>query len=164
MSELELTRSHDDRRVYSVAGIGSVRLQGLFSRTGSAESDGTRWSFSPRGFWRREVQATDASGAVVGEFLPRQIRRGGNLRWEGRELTLHPASALRERYALSDGERDLVLLDGKGWGRRPVKITLAQSEPVEPGLLLFAAFIVHRLAASASESAGGSAAASSGVA
>ena len=71
------------------------------------------------------MQATDALGSVVGEFVPRDLRRGGRLHWAGRELTLRPASSWHERYALAEGERELVLIEGKSWGRRPVKVTLA---------------------------------------
>jgi hypothetical protein len=63
---------------------------------------------------------------------------------------LHPVSAFRERYVLSENDRDLVLLDGKGWGRRPVKITLADPGAIDPGLLLFAAFVVDQLATNSS--------------
>ena len=52
------------------------------------------------------------------------MRRGGTLRWQEQELELRPASKWRERYALADGERELGLLDGKGWGRRPVRVTV----------------------------------------
>jgi hypothetical protein len=149
MTELELTRTSGDRRLYSLEGIGTVRLEGLFSTSATAEAGERGWRFDRCGFWRRVMEATDAEGAVVGEFVRRDIRRGGTLHWGGRGLTLHPVSPLRERYVLSEGDRDLVLLDGKGWGRRPVKITLAEPEAIEPGLLLFAAFVVHRLAVNA---------------
>ena len=162
MTELELTRASADRRLYSLEGIGTVRLEGLFSNSATAEAGGHTLGFTPRGFWRREITATDTAGAVVGEFVPRDIRRGGALRWGGRELTLRPVSSLRERYALSEGERELVVLDGKGWGKRPVKITVAESDAIEPALLLFAAFVVHRLAVNASGSSAGSTAAVSG--
>jgi hypothetical protein len=99
-------------------------------------------------------------GVVVGEFEPRTIRRGGALRWAGRELSLRPASAWRERYALADGDRELALLDGKGWGRRPVKVSIDDIGAVEPGLLLFATFVVRGLADDAGAAAGASAAAS----
>jgi hypothetical protein len=99
------------------------------------------------------MEATDETGAVVGEFAPRDIRRGGTLRWNGLELTLRPVSTLRERYALRYGAHDLAELDGKSWGKRPVKITLPDPDSVEPGLLLFAAFVVHRLAVNADSSA-----------
>lgn len=164
MTELELTRISGDRRAYSLEGIGTVRLEGLFSNSATADAGEHSWRFSRRGFWGRALEATDAQGAAVGEFVPRDIRRGGNLRWGNRELTMHPVSALRERYMLRDGDINLVQLDGKGWGRRPVRITLVQPDPIEPGLLLFAAFVVHRLAAAAvdSSSAGSTAAASGG--
>ena len=103
--------------------------------------------------------AIDAAGVIVGEYIPRDIRRGGTLRWADREFTLCPASALRERYALRERDRDLAVLDGRSWGKRPVKVILHESTQIEPGLLLFAAFIVHRLAATADSSAAGSTAA-----
>src|SRR4051794_9308886 len=46
MIELELTRDKKDRRLYRLAGIGTVRLEGWFARTGSAEADdGRSWRF-----------------------------------------------------------------------------------------------------------------------
>jgi hypothetical protein len=105
------------------------------------------------------IQATDHDRAIVGEFRPRDIRRGGTLRWAGHDLQLRPVSALRERYALRERGRDLAVLDGKSWGKRPVKITLPGPDAIEPGLLLFAAFVVQRLAANADSSAPGAAAA-----
>ena len=74
---------------------------------------------------------------------PRTVHRGGTLRWSDREFTLRPASSWRERYALADGDRGAAVLDGKGWGRRPVKVIVDDLGAVEPGLLLFAAFIVR---------------------
>ena len=59
---------------------------------------------------------------------------------------LRPASAWRSRYALADGERELAVLDGKGWGKRPVAIVVDDLRAIDPGLLLFAAFVVRGLA------------------
>ncbi|MFN0153125.1 MAG: hypothetical protein ACKVUT_01945 [Gaiella sp.] len=162
MTEHELTRTSGDRRLYSLEGIGTVRLEGLFSNRATAVAAGSSWRINRRGFWQREIEATDAAGAVVGELVPRDIRRGGRLRWGDHELTLRPVSPLRERYALSEDNRELVLLDGKGWGRRPVKITLTEPEAIEPGLVLFAAFVVHRLAANSSGSTAAISSSSSG--
>jgi hypothetical protein len=91
----------------------------------------------------------------------RRDRRGGALTWRRRDFELRPASAWRERYALADGDRELAVLDGKGWGKRPVKVTIDEPKAVEPGLLLFAAFVVRRLAEDAATvaSSGSSAAA-----
>jgi hypothetical protein len=139
-----------------------VRLEGWFGRTGSAEAEDRRWRFGRRGLWGRVIEAADESGTVVGEFAPRDIRRGGKLSWGDRELRLKPVG-WRERYVLSEGERDLVLLDAKGWGRRPVKVTIADPKAIEPGLLLYAAFVVHQIASDANTAASaGSTAAASG--
>ena len=73
------------------------------------------------------------------------MRRGGSLRWQDRDLELQPASMWKERYALADRDRELAVFDATSWGKRPVKITVDEPSLVEPGLLLFAAFIVREL-------------------
>jgi hypothetical protein len=163
MIELELTRAPRDRRLYVLEGVGTLRFEGLFSRSATAEASGDRWRCARGGFWQRVVRAKDAAGTVVGEFVPRDIRRGGALRWAGREFTLRPVSPLRERYVLGEGDRDLAVIDGKSWGRRPVKVSLADPDAIEPGLLLFASFVVHQLAVNAANnSSAGTTAAMSG--
>jgi hypothetical protein len=161
MENLELKRTADDRRLYAAEGLGTLRLEGLGGRMATAEAGGESWHITRRGFWRRIVQASDRADSVVGEFEPRSLRRGGVLHWAGRELELRPASHWRERYALADGDRELALFDGKGWGRRPVRVTVHDPGALEPGLLLFAAFVVRGLAADANASAGSAAAAGS---
>lgn len=145
MADLELTRSRDERRLYSLDGVGSLRI-GFLGSSATAEADNRRWRIGRTALWRRAVQATDESGSVAGEFEPNTIRRGGKLRWDGHELTLRPASSWRERYALARGDHELAILDGKSWGKRPVKITVDEPEAIDPGLLLFAAFVVRGLA------------------
>lgn len=154
MADLELTRSPDDRRLYVLDDVGTLRLHGLFSHSATAEANDETSKFRRRGFWQRAIEARDATGAVVGTFEPNSLRRGGRLRWGERELTLRPASSWRERYALADGELELVLLDGKSWGSRPVKISVDELGALEPGLLLFAAFVVRSLAEDADTAAG----------
>lgn len=162
MVDLELTRTPEDRHLYALGGVGTLRPKGFMSRTATAEASGRTWQFSGRGFWRRRVIATDAVGSTVGDFEPRGFRRGVTVRWGGRELTLRPASNWHERYALADGDNELVLLDDKGWGKRPVKVTVEQPDVVEPELLLFAIFVVRGLAEDATAAAGGAAAAATG--
>jgi hypothetical protein len=160
--DVELTRSQSDRKLFELQGVGTLRFEGLFARAAIAEVDGRSWRFARRGLWGRRIEATETAGGVVGEFEPRTVRRGGTLRWAGRELELRAASSWRERYALADGDHELALLDGKGWERRPVKVTLDELGAVEPPLLLFAAFVVRTLAEDAAgAAAGGSTAATS---
>lgn len=154
MIDLELTRTADDRRLYALGDVGTLRLEGWFSRSASADAHGKQWHLARRGFWQRAVQAVDTEGTVVGEFLPRAVRRGGTLGWAGRELELRPASSWRERYALLEGESELALLEGAPWGRRPVKIAVVEPDALDPGLLLFAAFVVRGLATDADSAAG----------
>jgi hypothetical protein len=149
--ELELTRSPLDRRLYSLGDLGTLRLEGFASSRATARAaDGRRWRFARRGFLQRVIEATDELGSAVGEFEPRALHRGGSLRWNGRELALRPASSLRERYALAQRDRELATFEGKGWSKRPVAVTLVDDAAPEPGLLLFAAFVVRGLAEDAS--------------
>ncbi len=161
MPELELTRSREDRKLYVLDGIGTLQLQGWMSRTATAEADGRRWEIARRGIFTSIFEATDASGAIVGEFRGRTLRRGGTLRWGQRELELRPASAWRSRYALADGERELAIFDGKGWGKRPVAIVIDDLSAVDVGLVLFTAFVVRGLAEDSSSAAGATAATTS---
>jgi hypothetical protein len=161
MADLELTRAKGDRRLYALDGVGTLRVGGLLSRWAIAEAGGRRWRLAVHGILRRTIEAVDEGGAVIGSFEGRSIRRGGALTWCGHRYLLRTASTWRERYALALGDRELVLLDGKGWGKRPVRVTLDDPSALEPGLLLFAAFVVRALAedAGAGASAGSSAAA-----
>jgi hypothetical protein len=118
MAELELTRSRDDRRLYEVDGVGTLRLRGFFARGATAEAGAASWTFDRRGLWKRAVEG-----------------------------------ALRA----VDGDRELAVLDGRGWGKRPVRITDERPGVVEPGLLLFAAFVVRGLAEDASAASSGAA-------
>jgi hypothetical protein len=163
MLELELTRTRDDRRAYRLGDLGTLRLGGITARTAHADAGGRRWTFSRQGFWRRTVRATGEGGAASGQFAQRSLRRGGPLRWGERELALRPASRWRERYALVDGDVELAVFDARGWGRRPVRVTITGADAVEPGLLLFAAFVVRGLASDASAAAAGGASVAAGA-
>jgi hypothetical protein len=158
VAELELSRNGNDRRLYEIMGVGALRVGGLFSRRTTAEAGTATWSFDRVGFWQTTVEASDATGVVVGSFASRK-RRGGFLRWGDRAFELRPASKWTERYALAENDRELAVLDAKSWGKRPVKITLEEPSLVEPGLMLFAAFAVRQLAKDASATAGGASAA-----
>ena len=156
MTEYALTRSSGDSRRYELAGFGTLRLGGWASRWATAEAGDERWGFARRGIFRSVIQATDPAGSVVGNFQGRSLKRGGTLLWEGHEHVLKPDSRWTERYALLDGERRLALLEGKGWGKRPVRVDVDDTT-IDAGLLLFAAFVVRALAEDASS--GGAAAA-----
>jgi len=97
MPELELTRTREDRNLYALAGVGTLRLKGWLSRTATAEAGDRSYEIGKRGLFAPVTEATDAAGSVVGTFRGRTIKRGGTLTWNGREYTLRPASLLRER-------------------------------------------------------------------
>jgi hypothetical protein len=86
MADLELTRSSSDRRLFVLEGYGTLRFEGLMSRSAVADADGEQWRFARRGFWGRNMGAKDVTGTVVGLWEPRSVRRGGSLQWAGRQL------------------------------------------------------------------------------
>jgi hypothetical protein len=159
LHDRELTRVPGDRRLYALAGFGTLRLQGFLGRSAVAQAEGREWKIAPRGFWQRQIVAADETGATSGVFDARAVRRGGTLRWGDRELTLNPASSWRERYELAEDDRPLALLDGKSWGKRPVRLTALVGEQLEPGLALFAVFVVRGLADDAASASGAGASA-----
>jgi hypothetical protein len=144
-TELELVRSKGDRRLYELADVGTLRLEGIFRRSAIAEADSERWTLRRR-LWTGGIVASDATGATVGEFMTRLFGSGGTLHWHGREFKLRRASVWRERYGLAEGERELALFDVKPWGRRPIYIRVEASAQVDAGLLLFALFVVRAVA------------------
>jgi hypothetical protein len=146
MADLELKRTPDDRRTYDLEGVGTLRLEGWKGPRATADTGVRSWQFAGRGLWKRGIDATDAFGGTAGSFEHRRRRRGGTLRWGDDDFELRQASLWHDRYALVEGERELVVLDGKDWSKRPVRVTVEDPEEIDPGLLLFAAFAVRRLA------------------
>ena len=140
---MELRRTAEDRRLYALEGVGTLRLEGLGGRMATAESGSDSWQITRRGFWRRIIQATDAADSVVAEFKPRGLRRGGPLRWTGRELELRPAGTAFQRavwdlllgipygetstygaLALELGDPRKVRAVGLANGRNPISIVV----------------------------------------
>jgi hypothetical protein len=153
MPELELTRTREDRKLYALDGVGTLRLEGWTNRTATATVRDRSWTLARRGVFKAVVEATDALGTPVGTYEPRTFKRGGALRWAGREYALRPASAWRSRYALADGDRELAVFDGRGWGKRPVAVIADDLAALDPGLLLYVAFVVRGLAEDANTAA-----------
>ena len=137
------------RRLYAIHGVGTLRLTGWGSRTAIAEAGGRAWQMSCRGLLASVIQAADAAGAVAGEYRAPTLRRGGLLRWGDRELAVRPDSLWRERYLLVEGDRRLATIEARRWGRQPVKLRVDGAAELEPGLLLFAVFVVGTLAQNA---------------
>jgi hypothetical protein len=148
MVELELTRAPDDRRVYELGAVGSLRLNGWLMRSATGRA-GRRSFLFKRAIWSSGVDATDDQARLVGTFRPSQLRRGGVVRWNEAEYRLRPATPIGERYELVDDDREFAIVEAKGWWgwgtRRPVKMRVVTHD-VDPGLLLFVAFVVRTLA------------------
>jgi hypothetical protein len=152
---MQLTQTPLERRLYVFEGVGTLRLTGWMLNGATAEARGLSWQISSRGIRQRVIQASDATGAVVGRFNGRTLHGGQALRWSTRELVLRPESVWRERYVLVDESRRVATIERKGWDARAVDMTVDDAAAAEPELLLFAAFVVGTLAQHAQPARGG---------
>lgn len=144
---MRLTRIPGERRVYAIRDIGTLRLTGWGSRTAIAEGGGLSWQLAHHGIWQSVFQAADASGDIVGDFRGRTLHHGGVLVWSDRALDLRPYGSWAAHYLLAEAGRPLATIESAGgWGTRPVQINLGAPDATDPGLLLFAVFVVVTLA------------------
>ena len=146
-----LVLTHEGGGRYALEGVGTLRVEGDWQRA-SARAGGASFRFAGSSPWSFRLNATanDAAGSLTGGYQ----HRGRVLRWGGRELQLRRASlwptlgwralvAGRKRYVLADGEWTLAEVDQEiGRADRPVNIEPDDSIALEPGLLLFVAFLV----------------------
>jgi hypothetical protein len=154
MRARRLTRIPGERRVFAVRDVGILRLTGWGSRAATAEGGGLSWQLAHRGIWQPVFQAADAAGDIVGDFRGRTLQHGGMLRWSDRELDLRPDGFGRERYALVEEGRALATIERTGgWGRRPLDIAIGEPDGIDPGLVLFAVFVVATLTQSTQSAA-----------
>ena len=148
MTQLQLTRASGDRRLFELQGVGTLRMTGLLGCSSATAAAGERgWQLSWRGFLRPVVRATDVTGAVVGEYKVRRLlQRGGPLRWGERALELRPDGVSRGRRVLVDNDRELATVDASSRGASALTMTVREPDEIDPGLLLFVAFLVRALA------------------
>lgn len=143
---VRLTPSPADRRLYVVKGIGSLRVTGWIWREATAEAGGRSWQITGHGIWPPVIQAADVAGEVVGEFSGRWLGHGAALRWSHRELALRIDRLRQDRYVLVDDDRTLATIDGVGSNKRPLNVSLDDTADIDPGLVLFAIYILRTLA------------------
>ena len=143
MTATELTCDPLDGSLWVLDGVGTLRRTGRVSRAATAEAGGRSWAIVRFGVVRTGFRAADETGATVGEVPGRLMSRAETLRWGERELTLRPDTARRGGgYVLRDGERALATMAPKREGKRPLDVVV-EDPTVDPGLLLFMAFVVQ---------------------
>ena len=142
MTQVELLQDPGDEDRWVLPGVGSFLRTGRVSRAATAEAGGRRWSIKRVGLVRAGFTASDETGAVVGEIRNRISGRNDRLRWAGRDLRLVDDGPRLWGYALYDGEHRLALMTPKRRGKRQLDVVI-EDPSVDPGLLLFQAFIVQ---------------------
>ena len=143
---VRLTPSPSDPRLYVVKGIGTLRVTGWTRREATAEAGGRSWQIGRHGIWSPVIQAADVAGEVVGEFSGRRLHNGAALRWSNRELGLRIDRLRQDRYVLVDDDRKLATIDGEGSNKRPLNVSIDDIVDIDPGVVLFAIYIVRTLA------------------
>jgi hypothetical protein len=140
---------------HALQGVGTLQVEGPWLAATARAGDAS-WRLVPtvpRG-WRREATATDAAGRVVGDYQ----ERGRALRWGSRQLRLGPPSrrTFKTHYLLADGEQVLALIQPTRDRPplNPINIDVRDAAAIEPGLLLFVAYLVGWLANTGSDANG----------
>ena len=150
MTSMELVRDPADPRHWVLDGVGTLLRTDRMSRAATAEAGGRTWKIVRHGWIRTGFRSTDATGAVVGERSPKDAEA---LRWSDRSLVLRRDGRERGGYVLLDGDRALATMTPKREGKRPLNVSV-DDPTLDPGLLLFMAFIVQAYADDASFNTG----------
>jgi hypothetical protein len=159
MARLALTRSPEDRKLYVLPGVGELRVARWPGKAVEATAGGRTYTFAPRGQEHRVPTATDAFGAEVGH------QHGSwSLIWRSAKWDLDFMPDISGSYALRrrGEEREVAYLALTGWGKRPVPIVLDDDARLDPGLVLFAMYLMNRFAEEVNRSASYSAAGGGG--
>jgi hypothetical protein len=146
---VRLARARCCSHEYALEGVGMVCVTGRSSRAATVQARGLTWQITRCGVLQPVLQAADATGAIVGTFKGRALRRGGPLEWSDHELSLQAEGRWPPRYVLLSGDRRLATIEGRRWDGEPVDIVVDEQANIAPELLLFAAFVVGTLAPSA---------------
>lgn len=127
-------------------GVGALRdVRPFRGRCTADPVDGRVRRFTVHGVLDRVYRATEESGAEVGGYRRTRVwRRDGALTWYGREYDLVQTGTWRRVFALRRAGQDLLTLRAYAMGPRRVSSRPTGSEPVEPGLELFCAWLVFR--------------------
>jgi hypothetical protein len=133
-------------REYQFVGVGTLALHGVFSRSATATAGATRWEFQRRGglVTRPSYVALDAAGARVGEFS-KGVFTFGSVRWEDRTLTIGSAVTIGSRYVFDEDGQELALIESNRWAQASKRVMINPNVELDPGLLLFAAFVAYRI-------------------
>ncbi len=156
MAVLGLTRVKDDRKLFELKGVGTLRDGGW--RDGdkvAMTADGVEWECRGEGMLKRNYLATDPAGVVVGRYVGKTFGTGGAMEWGGASLALRKPSLWSSRWELVDQQLVLAEFQPKGRSARPMEVTL-HAQGVPDGLLMFTVYVVQALVrAAAAASAGG---------
>jgi hypothetical protein len=125
-------------------GFGRLSAPVWGSSRAALEASGGTWQARVAGLLSRRIVATDTVGALAARFTPKLLSRGGNVEVGAWTYTL---GATGRRYVLREREAELVTVCPSASSRRPLTVTLADPRAIDPLLVLFAAFVAHRLAA-----------------
>jgi hypothetical protein len=153
--EVELTRSADDRRRYELAGYGAERWAGRLSSAAELEArDARTYAATFRGWTRQAARVVDAAGNEVGGYRGASWRsHDGAVTWRSVAYEVRKESAWRNHYSLRLLEGPVLRLEARLWGRRPVKVSLVEPG-LEPGLVLFAVWLVQTFVSQDASSGG----------
>ena len=143
MDALTLTRSPEDRRRYDLAGIGSIRRPGWFSRSAEIRTPHGVLGSTAQSPTGKTASLTDTAGGLVAEYArTRWVDHGGTVTWRGLPYDLVVESHWRNRYLLSRHGVDAVRVTCRGWGKKPATVEVLDAA-TDPGLVLFTTWLAQ---------------------
>ena len=147
MNAVALLRSPSDHRRYILGDLGSLRLNGFFMRSATAETDLDSFTIE-RARWTTSSVVARGPLGEMGAFHARTLGAGGRLTWLEGEYTVRREQPLGETYALMHDDRRLALATARGWWGWGVKrpLTMQVYDASDKALLLLLAFVVRTLA------------------
>jgi hypothetical protein len=138
MSELQLTRSPDDKRRLDLPGVGSLRFENIWGTK-------LRLSAPGHGEWRvvrgrRGITVSDPDGRSVASVVDTGVEHG-----DIAIAVTTPHQGLLDRrppFVLLEGDRELARMEPSVWSEKPTAVTLLDEDFAarHPLLLLLALY------------------------
>ena len=131
-------------RVMEMAGVGALDDVRWWGGACTARpDDGRTLHLAVSGLVNRVYRAVDPAGGEVATYRRERVwRRDGTLTWRGMDHELVQEGTLRRTFALRRSGRDLLTLKYFAIGPRRVNVRVTGVEEVEPGLVLYCAWLV----------------------
>jgi hypothetical protein len=148
--ETQISRDPENKGRWVLPDVGAVRFPRRWKNEVLIEVPGELpWKSNGKALSKGTSEAVDTGGQVRATFH----REGGagRITYGDRGLAVTGGETSwterRSPLALTEGGRELISFESVAWGRRPIRVTIADERAVaaDPQLILFGAYAAHLL-------------------